>query len=215
MGLPSDFRTGNMPKNLLATGMFVELRGAKYTDQSAYLGKGDVLVTVTHGHTAVVLDDGVEFERRGAGSGSTRWAIGCWSASRGGRGREAAPAVSHPAGLRSGQVGRGTGEFGDATELAVKAFQKDKGLDADGQYGKKTHAALLEALERDEDARGETVAIDGGNCYVRDEPGVDGKILGVAHRGDALAYAGEAAENGWIKVKYKDRVAGCLENTEL
>ena len=49
------------------------------------------------------------------------------------------------------------------------------------------------------------MAIDGGNCYVRDEPGVDGKILGVAHRGDALAYAGETAENGWIKVKYKDR----------
>ena len=56
MGLPSDFRTGNMPKNLLATGMFVELRGAKYTDQSAYLGKGDILVTKTHGHTVVVLE---------------------------------------------------------------------------------------------------------------------------------------------------------------
>ena len=62
MGLPSDFRTGNMPANLLKTGAFVELKGAKYTDQSAYLGKGDILVTKTHGHTVVVLDDGVKYE---------------------------------------------------------------------------------------------------------------------------------------------------------
>ena len=61
MGLPSDFRTGNMPANLLATGAFVELKGAKYTDQSAYLGRGDILVTRTNGHTVVVLDDGARY----------------------------------------------------------------------------------------------------------------------------------------------------------
>lgn len=31
----SGFRTGNMPANLLATGEFVELKGSKYTAQSA------------------------------------------------------------------------------------------------------------------------------------------------------------------------------------
>lgn len=49
MGLPSDFRTGNMPANLMKTGQFVELVGSKYTDQSTYLGAGDILVTKTNG----------------------------------------------------------------------------------------------------------------------------------------------------------------------
>ena len=124
MGLPGDFRTGNMPKNLLATGMFVELRGAKYTDQSAYLGKGDILVTRTHGHTVVVLDDGVKYE--GAVEAKD-YALGERLLKHGAEGAD--------------------GEFGDATELAVKDFQKKNGLYADGQYGKKTHAALIAAAK--------------------------------------------------------------------
>ena len=50
------------------------------------------------------------------------------------------------------------------------------------------------------------VYINGGNCYVRDAPSTDGKILGVAHRGDELAYAGKTAENGWLKVKWNDEI---------
>ena len=61
-GIPSDFRTGNMPENLLATGAFTELKGTKYTGQSNYLGRGDILVTRTSGHTVVVLDDGTKYE---------------------------------------------------------------------------------------------------------------------------------------------------------
>lgn len=62
MGLPSGFRTGNMPKNLLATGEFVELTGSKYTNQSDYLGAGDILVTKSSGHTIVVLTNGNKYE---------------------------------------------------------------------------------------------------------------------------------------------------------
>ena len=54
------------------------------------------------------------------------------------------------------------GEFGGATELAVKAFQKDSALAADGQYGKKSHEALLQALKRDEEAGGRQAADHGG-----------------------------------------------------
>ena len=62
MGIPESFRTGNMPSVLLGTGEFVELKGTKYTDQSAYLGAGDILVTKTSGHTVVVLTDGAKYE---------------------------------------------------------------------------------------------------------------------------------------------------------
>ena len=287
MGLPGDFRTGNMPKNLLATGMFVELRGAKYTDQSAYLGRGDVLVTRTNGHTVVVLDDGPRYEgaaetdeaalgerllKHGSAGGDVKqlqqylirlgYDLGKWGADGefGDTTELAVKAFQKDKGLDAdGQYGKKThaaliaavkansseektlgnrllkrgsvgadvkqlqqylillgydlgkwgadGEFGGATELAVKAFQKDSALAADGQYGEKTHEALLQTLEREKDEVGAAVVVDGGSCYVRSLPGTDGKILGVMHRGDALPYAGETAENGWLKVVYQGGVA--------
>ena len=45
------------------------------------------------------------------------------------------------------------GEFGSETEAAVKAFQKEEGLEVDGKYGEKSHAALMDAVA-DEDADG-------------------------------------------------------------
>lgn len=62
-GLPSDFRTGNMPANLAKTGRFVELTGDKYQAKSTYLRRGDILVTKTNGHTVVVLSDGSRAEK--------------------------------------------------------------------------------------------------------------------------------------------------------
>ena len=282
-GLPSDFRTGNMPANLLSTGAFVELKGAKYTDQSAYLGKGDILVTKTSGHTVVVLDDGAKYEgtveakdcalgerllKHGCEGADVKqlqqyliqlgYDLGKWGADGdfGDATELAVEAFQKVKGLDAdGQYGKKThaaliaavkanrqeevalgsrllkrastgadvkqlqqyliqlgydlgkwgadGEFGDATELAVKAFQKDSVLEADGQYGEKTHEAMLQALEHERAEGGATVVVDGGSCYVRSLPGTDGKILGVVHRGDTLPYAGETAENGWLKVVYQ------------
>ena len=283
MGLPSDFRTGNMPKNLLATGVFVELKGAKYTDQNAYLGRGDILVTRTNGHTVVVLDDGARYEgaaetgeaelgerllKHGSAGEDVKqlqqyliqlgYDLGKWGAdgefgdatelavkdfqkkngleADGQHGKKTHAVLiaavkansSEEKTLGSRLLKRGSaggdvkqlqhyliqlgydlgkwgadGEFGGATELAVKAFQKDSALAADGQYGEKTHEAMLQALEREKDDVGAAVVVDGGSCYVRSLPGTDGKILGVAHRGDVLPYAGETAENGWLKVVYQ------------
>lgn len=204
MGLPSDFRTGNMPKNLLATGMFVELRGAKYTDQSAYLGKGDILVTKTHGHTVVVLDDGAKYEGTVE---AKEYALGERLLKHGAEGADVKQLQRYliQLGYDLGRWGA-DGEFGDATELAVKAFQRDHELGVDGQYGPKSHAAMLEALEADEpETEQRYVAIEGGNCYVRTAPNTDGKILGVAHRGDVLPYGGETADNGWLLVDYENQ----------
>ena len=204
MGLPSDFRTGNMPANLLKTGAFVELKGAKYTDQSAYLGKGDILVTKTHGHTVVVLDDGARYE----GAVEAReYALGERLLKHGAEGADVKQLQQYliQLGYDLGKWGA-DGEFGDATEFAVRAFQGDHKLSVDGQYGPKSHAAMLEALEADEpEAEQRYVAIEGGNCYVRTAPNTDGKILGVAHRGDVLPYGGETADNGWLLVAFENQ----------
>lgn len=206
MGLPSDFRTGNMPANLLKTGAFVELKGAKYTDQSAYLGKGDILVTKTNGHTVVVLDDGAKYE----GTVEAReYALGERLLKHGAEGADVKQLQQYliQLGYDLGKWGA-DGEFGDATEFAVKAFQRDHELGMDGQYGPKSHAAMLEALEADEpEVEHRYVAIEGGNCYVRTAPNTDGKILGVAHRGDVLPYGGETADNGWLLVAYENQNA--------
>lgn len=201
-GLPSDFRTGNMPANLLKTGAFVELKGAKYTEQSAYLGKGDILVTRTNGHTVVVLDDGAKYE---GVVEAKDYALGDRLLKHGSEGADVKQLQQYliQLGYDLGKWGA-DGDFGDATELAVKRFQRDHKLSVDGQYGPKSHAAMLEALEADEpEAEQRYVAIDGGNCYVRAAPNTDGKILGVAHRGDVLPYGGETADNGWLLVAFE------------
>ena len=98
------------------------------------------------------------------------------------------------------------GEYGDCTELAVRNFQTQEDLTPDGQFGPASLAALnkaLDALNAVHD--GKYVQIYGGNCYIRTEPSTSGEIRGIAHEGDKLPYAGETAENGWLKVVYKDR----------
>lgn len=60
--VPADFYTGGMAKQMLATGEIVEMPGSKYTDKPEYLGRGDILVTKTKGHTVVVLTNGEKFE---------------------------------------------------------------------------------------------------------------------------------------------------------
>lgn len=91
------------------------------------------------------------------------------------------------------------GEFGDATEMAVTAFQRDHGCDPDGEYGPITHAALTAAQSAP--SEGGQVKIVGGDCWIRSEPAVTGKKLGVAKEGAHLPYAGETAENGWLRTE--------------
>lgn len=98
------------------------------------------------------------------------------------------------------------GDFGDATEIAVRAFQRDHDLAVDGEFGPKSCAALRAALEA-LDAPVEQphyVQIVGGNCYVREAPNTTGAIRGVAHEGAKLPYLGEISESGWLKITYKD-----------
>lgn len=108
------------------------------------------------------------------------------------------------------------GDFGDATEQAVIAFQRDHGLDDDGEFGPLSLAACtaaLAALDKPAD-NPKYVVIEGGNCYVRTAPNTTGKKLGVAHAGDKLVFGGSIDEetrwllveyngkNGWVSPKY-------------
>lgn len=99
------------------------------------------------------------------------------------------------------------GDFGDATELALRRFQKDHGLTSDGKYGPLTEAKMREALATSGTPaiEGTTVKIQNGQCYVRDYPATTGKIIGVARLGSALTYRGEIAENGWVAVEYNGK----------
>ena len=94
------------------------------------------------------------------------------------------------------------GDFGDRTDLALRAFQTDARLDMDGECGPATLVALEKAVDALDGAGcgGDScpinVTIVGGNCYIRTAPNTDGKILGVAHKGDKLPYGGKVSEGG-------------------
>ena len=102
------------------------------------------------------------------------------------------------------------GDFGDATEYAVKEFQRYHGLEPDGEVGPLTREAIDKALSV-HDAPVENpkmVEIVGGNCYVRTAPNTSGRILGVAHEGAKLPFAGVVdEETKWLLVEYKNENA--------
>lgn len=136
-----NFNTETEPSILLKSGAFVELTGAKYTDSSDYLRRGDILVTRTKGHTVVVLTDGPK-----------AYDTGLPTLRRGDKDAKDAPEderyvykmqkllLTH--GYSVGVDGA-DGDFGKDTERAVKSFQLHNGLTADGVCGPKTWAALL------------------------------------------------------------------------
>ena len=189
MGLPSDFRTGNMPSNLMKTGAFTEMTGSKYQASSDYLRRGDILVTKTNGHTVVVLSNG---PKAGAvapvASGLCRGDKGddvramqrnllLWD-------RDCLPKYG------------ADGDFGGETETALKRFQEAKGLPVTGICDAATEKALkgIGGLKY--------AVITGGSVYVRSAPNTEGRVLGVVHQGDKLIYQGEDSDKGWHLVEY-------------
>lgn len=201
MGIPAEFRTGNMPRYLLGTGDFIELKGSKYTGQSTYLGKGDILVTKTSGHTVVVLDDGPKYEEV---KEEKPVQLGDRLLKNGREGEDVKVLQEYliQLGYDVGKYGA-NGDYDDSTELAVMNFQRKYGLEADGDYGPITHKKLMEVIDSLEaDTAGKVVRIVGGNCWVRKAPNTDGEKLGVAKNGWTYDYQGQTSENGWHLIEY-------------
>ncbi|MBO4886487.1 MAG: peptidoglycan-binding protein [Clostridia bacterium] len=195
-----NFTTDTEARALLDTGEFAELAGEKYTARADALREGDVLVTAVKGHTAVVLNDGLRADepvepsmKRTPGSRTLR---------NGARGDDVRAMQRSLIALGYGCGSWGAdGEFGDATELALRAFQRSAGIAEDGVFGPESLAALDAALTEADGAEGGEVLICGGSCWVRARPGTDAEKLGVAREGTRLAYLNEASENGWLRVK--------------
>lgn len=206
--VPEAFRTGNMPTYLLKTGAFVEMKGSKYTDQHNYLGRGDILVTKTNGHTVVVLDDGAKYEGDPV---EKEYALGERILRNGDEGADVKLMQEYLIGLgyELGKWGA-DGDFGDATEIAVRLFQKNNKLQVDGEYGPKSHAALMDAVDAAAEkpanpVEDRSVTIEGGNCYVRKAPNTTADILGVAYKGESYPYQGDTAANGWHLIIYDNQ----------
>lgn len=199
-----DFNTSTEAKVLLASGAFEELKGEKYTKSSAYLMAGDVLVTKTKGHTVIVLTDGSKAEGEPV---SVSYKLGERILRNGNEGEDVEDMQEYlnQLGYNCGKV---DGDFGDNTEMALVKFQKEHGLEADGEYGPKSHEALMKALDDGDKAvdNPKNVKIVGGNCYVRTEPKVvKGNDIGVAHEGNVFPYQGQTSETGWHLVKFKNQ----------
>ena len=196
-----NFRTPTEPKVLLDSGAFTELKGARYSDSSAYLRRGDILCTSTQGHTVVVLTNGSK-----ADADPTPDPIGDRDLKNGCEGADVKQLQQNliSLGFSCGKYGA-DGDFGDCTELAVEAFQRANGLPETGIYDAVTREAMKAALDKaDKPAEApRDVKIVGGNCYVRTAPSTDGRKLGVAHDGDVLPYQGQTSDNGWHLIEYK------------
>lgn len=134
-----NMRTTNEAKILLASGEFTELKGAKYTDQSAYLCRGDILVTRTQGHTVVVLTDGTKVEAPATDEETeVRETL-----KRGMKGEDVRKLQRRLMELGYALPKYGAdGDYGSETVTAVKAFQADRGLTVDGIAGETTLTAL-------------------------------------------------------------------------
>lgn len=190
MGLPSDFRTGNMPSNLMKTGAFTEMTGSKYQASSDYLRRGDILVTKSSGHTVVVLSNGPKIDVAPVVVGLCR----------GDKGDDVRAMQRELLKWDTNCLPKygADGDFGSETESALKRFQTEKGLPVTGVYDKATQAALKAT-----GALG-NVRVTGNSVYVRAAPNTDGRILGVVHQGDLLPYQGQDSEQGWHLVIYQN-----------
>jgi len=203
------FYTGNMVKVLLATGLFYELTGSKYTESYHYLGVGDILVTATKGHTVMVLENADKYE---GNVGARVYDLGERIIKEGDAGPDVKTLQSYlvKLGYDVGKYGE-DGDYGPDSMDAVENFQLDHYLPGDAEYGPETHRALLEAIEAlDDDAPvieaapgGNLVVLDDDNWNVRTGPGTAYSKVGTLHPGDMVQ---EVGLDGWKAIRYKNEV---------
>lgn len=125
--------TGNMRAAYKAAGFYV-LTESKYLTSSDYLLAGDILLNDKH-HTCTVITNGSK-------SGDT---VVMPLVKKGSTGAavEQLQEMLIAQGYSCGKWGA-DGDFGNDTHQAVKSYQRDHGLEVDGEVGPMTWAALIE-----------------------------------------------------------------------
>ena len=201
-----NFYTGDQAKTMLDTGEFIEMTGAKYTDSSKYLMRGDVLVTKTKGHTVVVLSKGSKAkESDKPETDAPKQSTSDGTIKMGAKG-DAVKRLQEQLLALGYQLPKwgADGDFGEETLAAVKAFQKDRGLEVDGIVGPKTKAALDEAVAKQDKKH---VKVTGATVNIRASANLEAKILGVVKSGELFDYLGEDSSDGWHHILYKNQKA--------
>lgn len=90
------------------------------------------------------------------------------------------------------------GDFGGETKDAVEKFQGDYKLEVDGEYGPKSHAAMMKAIAN----LSFVIIVTGGTVNVRNAPNTTtGKIKYRVSRNAKLNAVGTDAATGWYKLE--------------
>lgn len=202
--IPIDTYSGNMRGRFARVGFDV-LDNKKYLTSPDYLLPGDVLLYEGH-HAAINVTRG-KYATGNASPSTTPSSPSTRILKNGMEGADVKALQTKliKAGYSCGVWGA-DGEFGDATEMAVRRFQIQHDLLVDGEAGPQTMTALDKLLAAQKDPeKPQYVVIVHGNCYVREGPGVDYEKRGVALEGTKLIYGGKK-DNGWLQVVYKDRI---------
>lgn len=197
------FSTANQCSMMLKTGLFDEMVGSQYTDQDAFLLRGDVLVTRTQGHTVVALSNGSKATPRKAEPQT-----GLKTLHKGDSGelvkqmQELLLQHDPVCLLRFGA----DGDFGSETHVALMEFQIDMGLDDTGICDEATWKALESNMKLRQ------IIVTGGQVNIRSGVGTKASVVRVARSGEVLEFS-ETDKNsdgvtwyhvpdGWISGKF-------------
>lgn len=139
--------TSNLRSKLKSTGDFDILTDRKYLDTSEHLLPGDILCR-EKGHVVIVVDSSAKVVSSAAPASTSKTAAKCsvnLPVLKKGSKEDAVKALQillDGYGFPCGSYGA-DGDFGSATDKAVRSFQKAKGLGVDGEVGVKTWNKLL------------------------------------------------------------------------
>ena len=112
------------------------------------------------------------------------------------------------------------GEYGAATEKAVRKFQSVQQIQVDGKYGNETHAALMgvladkEAGEADEpdekpapeEPKRKHVEVKGMSVNVRVGPSTKYKVITQTNTGDTFPFVATAEDFGWHAIEINGKI---------
>lgn len=200
-------------KSGLSKAGFTVLSDSKYRTSGKYLLPGDILLYVNH-HVATNITRGAKAVGDVAASVNTGDTTS--SATSDLRNGDVGAAVKEmqtnliSLGYSCGKDGA-DGEFGDNTEKAVKAFQKDHGIAQSGVYDEATRKALASALNPSatptepagQPVGGDSIKITGGSVNARTGAGTGYKVFKIVHKGDTF---NKAVTDGWKCIVCGDRM---------